>query len=286
MKQQGFALPDRADLLHVDLDWFTVSWAGAASACAPSFEQLRGLYDLYVLRGEMGEQDKPQNQGGYVGRRYGSLWLGERQGDVLVRCSSWPAGVLAPFLHGSGGRCTRVDVQATVRVEGSPDEVVSRSAISALRGREGAQGRPWKVAHIRGFGDGDLASVGGRSSELYLRIYNKGAESPDQPEYTSTVRFEAECKGVLAEHVWREVAGAEDRQAAALDMLHALLSKRGLPDLGRFNDGRLPLWDLPKMKTDAQKQLDWLERNVSGTVQKLILDGWKDWVYDALGLDK
>lgn len=286
MLHSGFTLPEDAELMDWGVDWLTLSWPGRSAERAPSFDQLRSMYDTFVLRGELGERDKEENQGGYVGRRYGALWLGERKGDVLVRVSSWPARVFRDLLEAYQPKVTRIDVQATLRVMGSVDDVVSRAARSSVKGRAESIGRPWKVHHINGFGDGDTANLGGRSSELYCRVYNKGAESPEQPEYMNCVRFEAECKGDLAQHVWSELKGAGEASGYVMVMLAELFRRRGVPDLGRFTGGERPLWDLPKMQTDTEKQLAWLERNVSGTVRKLMLDGWGAWVYDALGLDK
>jgi hypothetical protein len=283
--KQYDVLDGSAELLDAGVDWLTLSWPGLSAERAPRFEELRALYDLWVLRGEVGEREKPENSMGFVGRRYGALWLGERQHDVLVRVSGWPSRLFVSHLAQSRPRCTRVDLQATIRTGGTPDELVKRAVFAMLKARQEAVGRPWKVQLIETFGEGNTGSGGGRSSEQFVRVYNKAAQSPEQPEYAQTVRFEVECKGSLAEEVFYQLAWVNEDGKADLELLNTLLLKRGLDVIGRFNGGAEALWELPKMKTDAEKQLAWLERNVAGTVKRLVLDGFGQAVYDALGIE-
>lgn len=282
--KQSFIFGEKPHLVDLAVDWVTYSWP-SGKGTHPFMSDVVAHYDRSVLRGAAGEARQSQNQGGYVGTRYGAAWLGERRGDWLLRCSGAAARHMGPLLWGSGGRCTRIDLQATVQLMGDVDAAVYRSVCSMIKGREAKMGRPYNVQLIKTYGNGDSGLGGGRTSPLYVRCYNKEAQSGGTEEYRGCLRLEAECKGEIAEHVFDELVGQAWHGEVVGELLHSALGHRGIDDLGTAFDLRQSIWHFPHVPTSVDRKLQWLENMVRGTVKQLMVDGYTEAVYTALGLE-
>lgn len=90
-----------------------------------------------------------------------------------------------------GARCTRLDIAIDVYT----DEMTV-SQLAALRQGEQCQTRSRAYSHIQS-STGETLYIGSRTSEQFLRIYDKGAEQGN--EWDEHLRIELELKGGRAE---------------------------------------------------------------------------------------
>ena len=281
-----YCIGHKPELVDFGCDWVTMSWPGEEAARAPHWHTLKALYEGCALTEGQVERDVEQNMQGYAGRRFGHLWYGERKGDALVRVSGAPARYFVNLLGGRRPNITRIDLQMTLRLDVLIDEAIDRLVQCSVAARKGAMGRPWKVVQYKDFGEGHAGYFGGQSSLVCCRVYNKYAESGFEDRYEGFIRFEVEYKKAAAQAVFNELNGWPLDAPVVPQHVALAFSKRGINALDQYCDGRRPLWDLPQVSTDTEKQLAWLEKYVRGTVKKLALDGMLGDVIECLGVDK
>lgn len=285
MLQVPRILGENARLVDRGLDWVRLSWVGDLADQAPDFDMLRLWYDKRVLGGETVDSPRPKNLLGYVGRGYGSMWMGERNGDVLFQASGDAARHILDIPKVALAACTRMDIQATIRSSSAPSDVVARAARRALAAREGKAGRPCKISHIVGFGDGDTAQINARTNPEYMRIYDKEMESVGSDQWRGCVRFELELKGDASRHVWQQLCVTRVTDAYLNDVLCGSFSKHGITELSSLLEATPLLLDLPRPATDAERKLAWLQQQVRPTVEWLLRNGYEAGTMFALGLE-
>jgi hypothetical protein len=129
---------------------------------------------------------------------------------------------------GWGGRTSRVDLAFDLKGSKLTNEILCQPALKPYKGG----GRKPKFTEVRG-GDGSWTTyIGSRTSEKFLRIYDKAKEQGDyESDY---IRVELECKGECAHAVgWNF---AREGEAECVGMARTLLF--GVAD---FN---LPAWEI------------------------------------------
>lgn len=236
--------------------------------------------------GQAGIETKPWGHLGYSGWSFGGWRHGYGRDGVIVTASGPTAQVVLESANWFGWRCTRVDAQVTVRSDQSPDDVIAQRLTEALLGRRAAgSGRPYKIRHVKGHGDGDTLYIGSRRSQIYVRIYNKHAESGFSDENVGCVRYEVEYKAEAAQAVFGLIVDARDigreaRSLVASKLLHYRLGGvAGVPVLPGYN---IVSGD---RTTDLDTQLLWLERSVKPLIKRLLTRGYQSDIMAALGLN-
>lgn len=227
---------------------------------------------------------KPWGMQGYNGKTSGGVSYGRGTQGYIYQASGWAAARsrdLAPPWH----NCPRVDVAVTLWYEHDNPMVASRVAerSAEIAGARGAIG--WNVRHIRGFGGGDTTYIGSRSSDHYIRIYDKWRESGEDEAYRFAWRIEIEAKGDTAAQIW----AAAHSQAPGREYLAALVQeqcrKRGvyLPMLDRMRPCPPRQY---KPEGDANdRRLAWLKNQVAPACERLLTAGvYRDTILQALGL--
>lgn len=219
---------------------------------------------------------------GYRGTQQGKAAWGAREDGCLLQVSGWWASVPALLAMPYTG-VPRLDVALTVWGEASPADIPRAAAAASARARAGRPGKPWRVRLEDGHGDGDTCYVGSRESELYIRVYDKEKESPDDETYVGATRYEVELKGSLASAYYAQVVRARGDARICARIVLGLLADRGIPLPQSVSLESEPRVVVRKEASSAQQSLAWLAGQVRPTVSRLLAAGvpWPE-LRDAL----
>jgi len=211
-------------------------------------------------------------------------WLGYK--GTKVSTASWGLGEQGALLQVSGALShdavlldlprtgvPRLDLQVTTWNEPSASDIPRRVSRETLAARTGARGRPWKIALIDGFGEGDTCYIGSRQSACFIRVYDKAKESADEA-YAGAVRYEAEFKGREAEAAYAEMVQAGPAACScAAGIVRGVLAHRGasLPEWVQVPSKarHLAIRETPSV----DRSCAWLQGQVSPTVRRLMDEG-------------
>jgi DNA relaxase NicK len=234
-------------------------------------EQNRGFYT------------QPWRMKGYSGWRCGRLEFGWREDGAIVRCSSSLAADEWWGLYQTTERCSRIDLQATVKLPIHPKVAVLDIHFDAEVWQRLSENGP-KITLWTDNRAGATMYLGCRQSDLYFRAYNKEAESADEA-YKGCVRLELEIKGRLAKRSIIYALGQPTVQAGVLSQLSQYLSNRGIST-------NFPMtvpcsfYEQSTIATDELRSLAWLADSVKPTVARLLERGRLTQVLDNLGLSE
>lgn len=272
-----------------------IMWDAAFDYVRMTHNDVAGIEEAEVLygiaaRGTMagateGElRSEPWQAFGYRGLSYGLVQIGKGAQGAILQASQWAAnelrGLGLPYTN-----ISRADIAITVWYDADPAALIKLWADRSAEYRRLAGGAAWKVTYIDGKGDGDTAYYGSRTSDIYVRTYDKGRESPEGGFYENAIRYEVEYKNREALAVWQ----GEDRTAPGRDWLAAqvleVLRRRGvfvaLP-------GEVPVPACARRTappSSVDKRLAWLRNQVRPSIDKLVADGVSlEHIREALGL--
>lgn len=225
------------------------------------------------------EDCKPATWQGYIGERTAHAFFGERADGACVVLGGPLAASYAHQFLDVGARPSRLDLQITGETEMPPGKAVEQMFKQACA-YTGANGRPPDLKMFVGRDGPEGLYIGRRSSELMLRIYDKGRQSR-QREYRGCVRFEVELKADTA----RRVAGAMLAVVDEQDFISGILR-----DMGRARGVSLPFdiepgsYAVPTTvyRSSTEAKMAWLLRQVSPTVQAMMEEVGRAKVISAL----
>lgn len=234
-----------------------------------------------------GLDEKPARALGYVGSKIGTMFHGANHDGAMLRVSGELAQVCANLLGWLPGNhhVTRVDFQLTWRYGHDMDDwfAILADTIRTSQTKQKVQNAP-QVRHIRSFGKGDTVNVGSRTSEVFVRVYDKSREQMTETE-EGLVRYEVELKGeraLQAVRLWQRASSDNDLIYQVVDYWigSRLIPRPWLPTT--------PLnWpEVGRPETDAERKLKWLESHVKSSVQYLLHKGHRKLVLEVLGLDE
>lgn len=267
----------------VTVDYITLT----AQRGTPECTTIERLYDSLRFNDIChGHDEKPMRQLGYVGTTINGMFLGSRADGRILRASSVMAHAIADLLriYQPTPRCTRIDAQVTTAAF-FDDDAKARSLRDEVLAFQEASTQPNhpRVTLIQGHGRGDSLMVGSRSSQVYIRVYDKSREQSEEgPPWRW--RYECEFKAETAVNVLQYITeSAYAREAIGNVVLH-YLSGRGI-----FLDETFTAEDYitspqTRPKTDDERSLDWLRQNVGKVTRRLIRNGYLDDVLTALGI--
>lgn len=213
------------------------------------------------------------------GAAYGTRWDGH-----IFQAS----GYAAHDARGLGllwDNVPRVDVALTVWYEQDECASIAHHAkvsrrFSASKGVSG-----WKVTHIDGGEHGTTTYVGSRTSDIFIRIYDKDRESEGDEDYENAIRYEVEFKGEAAKEVWAAAHRTTPSREYLASLVQNVCTPRGvhLPLLAPASLAQAPVIKPPK--TDTERRLAWLRNQVAPSIDKLLTDGvHRDTILAELGL--
>ncbi len=236
------------------------------------------------------ERDVPFRLKGYEGWQRGRVRFGARSGAALIQLSGDLAARELDTLEPIADSISRVDIACTVRM-GQRDNGVGEAAYywaSQWYHDHPNAARP--EAH-RDADGGYTCYVGKRSSDMFLRIYNKEAESADDADlaarYERCWRYELEVKGGTARKLAAALVETEGDQRAAdvQAMLHEYVSRHGMEPAFPHSGGRALVKGF-RRRSDRESKLAWLDKSVRPAVAWLASTGDPSDIYKALGLNE
>lgn len=285
------------DSLDMGPDWLTVTAQGYSHV-----ERLRRQSDRYVHG--LGAP-RPWRWLGYVGRRYhdsggkGGTAYGEKDGGELAVFQAW--GALASLcgtgivcgerfwmpgdsaLSPDGGpRVTRCDLQVTVLHKAPTPSI--RDILDEL---------PLSEHHFSAIVplnlEGGTLYIGHRSSDIFGRLYDKGAQMGGDLPLRQMWRYEVEYKrrpaAEIAASMWGPCTTTDDRRVLILTNVETFFRERGVPvPFAAPVDNHHSVVRFSTRQQDSEKTLRWLTQQVQPAIMRLSLGGKAEAVAEALGL--
>lgn len=263
-------------LVSIGCDYLTVT--------APESRGMNTLHsyasDLFRTQADFGFQSKPWGMAGFKGWKCGSVEIGVRDSDVMVRLHSDSA-------FRNWRRCvelcsnvSRLDLQATIQVTDGPTERIDEHRAQARLHSKENYDKPivrWTADHKGGY----TLYLGARSSICFGRIYDK-YQHTKLDHYRDCVRFEVQYHNKLASRLAMDLAAESSPIPRIGSHLTRFFRARRVP-LNLPGDNRATI-RCPRNKTDDDRQLEWLQTQVRPSVLRLISRDRGEDVFRALGL--
>lgn len=264
------------------VDWMTLSFPAGSR----ELDRAMRRSELALMALDQGRNGiKKQSWQGYDGYSCYGFFSGVREDGLVIRASGREAKLAETICREENwdARCTRLDLQVTVKNGNGEDDFGSRvqkqveEATTALPEKS----RPNLAAYkVRGRDTG--VTIGSRSSQRYSRFYDKSTEQRHKVE-AGLWRFEVEFKGQQARLMYKMLMQAVAGRWLALSVVKTTFELHGV-DMG-FIGSSEPL-ELPSQyrQNDDERRLAWLKSHVRRTVLELKSRGFEDEVRAALDL--
>lgn len=273
----------QAAIVDSGVDYLTLT-ATATHNQAALWEHGANFLDA---RAELERQEvKPTEVMGYRGFQVEGVMLGRRDDSVMLRASSGTANDLWRYmlLHERCWNVRRIDTQVTGQFDSDHEgygRVVEAEALAYReKQRTGTHGR---IETHRGNGRGDTCTIGARSSNRYLRCYDKTREQRNEVA-TGLWRWEVEYKAELAAKTAELVSCAANSRGAIISLVESEFKRKGVTVPWRTGEVvHVPTVGLGK--TDDERRLRWLIMQVKPVVGKLVKVYGQDVILSALGLE-
>lgn len=242
----------------------------------------------FALERAEGNTVHPWKLQGYNGSRCGRVRFGRKGTATLVQLSGDLARRHWEVAARLQDNVSRLDVAVTVQPR-PPDvhlALASYNEAKAAFGEEHLKALPRMVTDGAG---GATLYVGDRSSDTFLRLYNKEAEAWSRKDYDEAARYigawryEVEYKGERARTAFYTLKGAQFAPDACRDLVYdAFFTHHITPAFTPASRMRL----LPgfRRRTDNDRRLEWFRSGVAPAVKALLESDRRAEVEDALGL--
>lgn len=268
-----------AHILESQPDWLTVVAHGEAS----SRSLLRVADQLAAEELVDGNKVRPFHSEGYVGWQIARVRAGTCSRGTLVQLSGDLARSAFDRVYPVAEQVNRLDLAVTYVVPTNDEDLAYQHSIE-YSGWTPTGRRKAKHEYRRYANGGGSLIVGTRTSQLYLRIYDKQRES-GEPRYAGAWRYELESKGPAGERLALACSRSPDRATFCQGVLHDYLSDHGIK----------PPWDSAtqrllspgfRRRSDARSRLSWFRRSVGPSVAWMRQVGRGDDALEALGLER
>jgi len=266
------------DCVIVDhgIDWFTTTATDKKTAHLA----LLRAENLIFKEQRLGFIRKPWKMAGYSGWRAGRIEFGTREDGCIVRLSSGLADSEWWEFWQTTERCSRIDLQATLKHVDGPI-VPLRKMARAVRRFYGTRKDGPTITEWSNSEGGYTLYLGKRASDLYFRGYNKEAQT-NLPEYEGCLRLEVEFKKRVAESVIASLLSCETVAIGVCGILSFFLRDRGAAPLS-FQEIPQKFYR-PAIVPDLLKVSRWLKECVEPSVIRLVEAGLLLETIDNLGL--
>jgi len=266
---------NKCSLLDASIDWFTVTSTDGLRLRFMEAKAERVMKELEAT----GSPRTYTNRLGFVGDRVEGFFYGKRADTLMVIGSGEVAAKQAAFFLGLATTVTRLDLAVTLQ-----DLDIDRDWTAIALRQASFDGRVdsglLKTHRIEGTPDGRTLYVGSRSSDRYIRIYDKSAESKGEWPHRSW-RWEIEYKRPRAGIVAARLLTARPTPASVLDVVaSALADVRIILPYGDAPSG----WTSkrPKLLTTDETRLRYTSRVVAPFIKNLVNAVGEDRVVHAL----
>lgn len=262
------------------MDWFRCV-VGEHEPVEPVMDVLEAIRHTSLAKGEKVKRWRFQ---GFEGWATPHVRYGRQGWRVLWETSGTAAPGMWGRLASFGGRSTRVDVQTTLRFS-QPQPDFGRRCMSPLARRSSLL--PQSRRHYGSASDSTgfwLGTVGRRTSETYIRLYDKGVQARTHPA-GELWRLELEAKGQLAEGLRRELC--DSLSVAELCYQRAVCSWKSAgcswPVPGRAP--KLGSVQRPPAPPSSSERLGiWLSNSVRPVVERMLVSFTTQELLELLGL--
>lgn len=267
------------ELHSAGIDYLTVTSTSGAGKKALVLLWMKRRQQLEVL----GDVVKKGGFQGYQGETCGPLFFGRREDSFLLKESSAGAEQLYHQIPWKECNCTRIDLQATVKLEqyfGRVSDVLHQRRAAWFEAK-GIEPKPIQDHHDR-TGRGNELRIGSRESPRYGRVYDKDKESGDE-RYRNCWRFEVEYKKMLAPKIVEFLQQEKSLHGAILDAL-----------LGQFDDWQIELpvvangvlvaGSIGRREFATDRSMKWLATQVAPSIERLLATVDRESILEALGL--
>lgn len=264
--------------MESQLDWLTAT----CSAAGDQMAFLRLGESLVEQEHERGNTRRLFAQLGYRGSHAGRASYGCRADGSIISLSGDLAATAFDGVYPIATHVSRVDVAVTV-VLNPPVLDIETECFDGARLAPAHEGRDAATTLIRNRDGSASFMLGKRSSERFLRVYNKDIES-GEARYRGAHRYEVELKAHQAGEVARCVHLAADRPGWVQSFVHAHCTSRGvLPVFASVGDASL----VPgfRRQTDIDGSLRWITASVAPSVRRILAANRATDLVAALGLD-
>lgn len=219
---------------------------------------------------------------GYRGSHAGRASYGCRPDGSIISLSGHLASVKLDDVLAIATNASRVDVAVTVRLEPPQTDIQSAAFDMACLAPRG-EGTP-PEAELRKFRDGHATFyLGKRSSERYLRVYNKELESKEV-HYRGCHRYEVETKALCATAVADALRVAECRSEWVRGFVYSHCASRGVVPVFPAT-GHVALLPGFRRRTDDDTSLAWIASAVRPSVGRILANGRGGDLLGALGMN-
>jgi hypothetical protein len=220
----------------------------------------------------LGFQPKRGGAFGFFGQKTRHALLAQKDDREMLQVTG-KAAQRTIMICNAGDNATRVDIQVTVRVEpGKVREHMARvwgEACSAPKVR-GHRPKPTFRGDESGY---QTIYIGERSSEIYIRVYDKFAECGEEWA-RDCVRYEVEIKGKTSKALWEKCANDGLGTGYLLSVLRYVLERRGL-DVAGIDWAVLPEAIPIKEKTSLERTRGWIVTQVAPALARMSAEwGW------------
>jgi hypothetical protein len=262
--------------LEAGVDWITST---ARIGTEQSDRILHYGATLAQRRGKEGIYAQATRILGFDGFSIGKdIFYGQARTFSMLRVTGERADSAYREVHRPNDHYTRLDIQSTVWLpelhKAYPDnlyrifmrqydaETEKGSVPRALRDGKGG----WTIYSAA------------RTAKQMARVYNKYAETPETT-YEGAIRYELELKDAYATDMATMLGYQGDfMEKYILSYLKLWFKRKGIILPYTIRDAHISLLSVPHGKTDTERQLLWLQRQVKPTVKKLIDLGLRDYV--------
>lgn len=220
---------------------------------------------------------------GYDGQHSNGATAGSREDSDILQLSGPRADEWFDLAWTHATHCTRIDLAVTVKTEEPIGRIIA-ACDGAARSFKAERGTGANCTLIYSEGDAATFYLGQRTSDLFLRVYNKRLES-GEPDYDDCLRYEMEVKGAPAQRTAAWLYSAGNRSNSVRHAVYEHCVRRGLSPRFRSVGGEVRI-NAIRPRSDAATRLAWLARDVRPAVQRLLTTCSAETLLDALGFPR
>lgn len=271
-------LHQEAQLIECGVDWVTVT--------AKSRDRRKRLAnvgtDMLSKAFEEGDEPKPFNWKGYEGLGTRHIELAERHDTTLLRVHGPPAFCSWVQILDHAENCTRLDVQATYRIEAESAEHTMARMWKCLARRK-LHGKKIQWHYRRDSSKGNTLEIGRRASSLFGRAYDKGKESK-LDHYKDCLRCEVENKAEQSKALASRIARARAPEPILAGNVCSFFHLRGVV-LPATHAAAYTFVPAPHCH-EIDRYLQWLRKSVRKGVARAVDRKGLYTALEALGLSE
>jgi DNA relaxase NicK len=233
-----------------------------------------------------GNQAKQAIRLGYKGVQCGKLFVGDSSQGLFILATGSVAAMAYEHLYLPEMHISRLDLQVTQWdcPNGAETGIIAEQHAVAYKRAAGSRHQR-QIRHTSDDKGGYTLYIGSRSSDSFIRLYNKGKEAKDE-YYKDSWRYEVEMHNTMASTSAAYLLAYKGTlEEAIVATVKAYARQRGLSVDWPSNDRLSILQPIPKEETDDIRSLRWLSAQVQPTVQRLIRAGYAADVAAALGIE-